>query len=50
MIANMVYASIKKNGKYLTKQQIKTLKGQVKAGDAVGAMRGLERLLRGGRV
>lgn len=33
----------------LTKQQYKTLKGQILAGDSEGAMRGLRRLLRNGR-
>ena len=33
----------------LTKQQYKTLKGQILAGDSEGAMKGLRRLLRNGR-
>ena len=33
------------NKKHLTRQQLKTLKGQVLAGDAVGAMKGLRRIL-----
>lgn len=30
----------------LTEQQYKTLRGQILAGDAIGAMRGLEKILR----
>ena len=33
----------------LTKQQYKTLKGQILAGDSDGAMKGLRKLLRGRR-
>lgn len=33
----------------LTKQQYKTLKGQILAGDSDGAMKGLRRLLSNGR-
>ena len=33
----------------LSRQQYKTLKGQILAGDAIGAMRGLEKLLAKGR-
>lgn len=33
----------------LTKQQYKTLKGQILAGDSEGAMKGLRRLLSDGR-
>lgn len=33
----------------LTKQQYKTLKGQILAGDSEGAMKGLRRLLSAGR-
>lgn len=33
----------------LTKQQYKTLKGQILAGDSEGAMKGLRRLLSNGR-
>ena len=32
--------------KKLTKQQARTLKGQINAGDAAGAMKGLEKLLK----
>ena len=44
------YVNIEKNRKKLTKQQFKTLKGQVRAGDVDGAMRGLYKLLRGGKA
>ena len=36
---------IGKHRKYLTRQQFKTLKGQVRAGDYEGALKGLEKLL-----
>lgn len=35
--------------KHLTRQQYKTIKGQILAGDADGAMRGLTKILNGGR-
>ena len=35
--------------KRLTRQQYKTIKGQILAGDADGAMRGLAKILNGGR-
>lgn len=36
---------LKIHSAHLTKQQYKTLRGQVLAGDAVGAMRGLRKIL-----
>jgi hypothetical protein len=47
-INRAAYTRIDKNGNRLTRQQVKTLRGQVKAGDVEGAMRGLDRLLRCG--
>lgn len=37
---------LKESRKYLTKQQYRTIKGQMIAGDMEGAMKGLNRLLR----
>lgn len=37
---------LKKNARYLTGQQYRTLKGQAVTGDVAGAYRGLETLLR----
>ena len=39
---------IKSYGKHLTRQQYKTLRGQVLAGDANGAMKGLQKVLHRG--
>lgn len=36
---------IRKNKRLLTTQQMRTLKGQVLAGDIAGAMRGLDKLI-----
>lgn len=36
---------IRRNKKQLTKQQIRTLKGQVFSGDIEGAMKGLDKLI-----
>ena len=36
---------IRRNKQKLTKQQIRTLKGQVFSGDITGAMKGLDKLL-----
>ena len=36
---------IRRNKQKLTKQQIRTLKGQVFSGDIAGAMKGLDKLL-----
>lgn len=38
-------AMLKKNSKYLTKQQKKTLNGLIKAGDVVGAMNGMHTII-----
>jgi hypothetical protein len=38
--------AIKANAGSLTRQQIKTLRGQALSGDADGAIKGLERILR----
>lgn len=40
-----VYTLLECQQKMLTRQQLRTLKGQIFAGDADGAMRGLERIL-----
>lgn len=40
-----VYTLLECQRKMLTRQQLRTLKGQIFAGDADGAMRGLERIL-----
>ena len=40
-----IYQVLKKHKYHLTKQQYKTLKGQVKAGDELGAIKGLTKLL-----
>lgn len=37
---------LKDSRKHLTKQQYRTIKGQMIAGDVEGAMKGLNRLLR----
>ena len=40
------YAAISRNSAWLTKQQAKTLKGQIRAGEVDAAMKGLDKLLR----
>ena len=43
-----MYKSLKKlksNKQYLTKQQFKTIKGQMLAGDIQGGLRGMNRIL-----
>lgn len=40
---------LKDSRKYLTKQQYRTIKGQMIAGDIEGAMKGLNRLLKNKR-
>ena len=40
-----MYRTLKKYRKFLTKQQYKTIKGQITAGDLMGANKGLKRLL-----
>lgn len=40
-----MYVLLERNKRYLTKQQYRTIKGQIKAGDLDGARRGLLRLL-----
>lgn len=42
-----VYIELKRNRQYLTKQEYKTLKGQANAGDIDGALKGLDKILRG---
>ena len=37
---------LKQNRQHLTKQQVKTIRGQILAGDLEGAEKGLNRLLR----
>lgn len=39
------YAVLRKYRAYLTRQQVRTLVGQIKAGDVDGAMNGLSRIL-----
>ena len=41
-----MYRMLKKCKPYLTKQQYKTIKGQIIAGDTAGAIKGLNKLLR----
>lgn len=41
-----MWKRLKENKKYLTKQQYRTIKGQLIAGDIEGANKGLNRLLR----
>lgn len=41
-----IYQILKKYKNQLTKQQYKTLKGQVRAGDTMGAIKGLNKLLK----
>ena len=48
MTQNAAFAELKAAKWWLTKQQYKTLKGQIIAGDSDGAMRGLQKIL--GRV
>ena len=38
-------ASLRANRSKLSRQQIRTLKGQILAGDIIGAMRGLNRII-----
>lgn len=40
-----IYKLLKNHKHQLTKQQYRTLKGQVKAGDEMGAIKGLNNLL-----
>lgn len=39
------YSCLRKYRRYLTRQQLSTLVGQVKAGDPNGAMNGLDKIL-----
>ena len=41
----MPYKLLKKYRTYLTAQQYKTLKGQIKSGDEYGAIKGLNKIL-----
>lgn len=41
-----MWKRLKESKKYLTKQQYRTIKGQLIAGDIEGANKGLNRLLR----
>lgn len=43
-----VFKMLKKHKCYLTKQQYKTIKGQILAGDEIGAMKGLKRIMKRG--
>lgn len=38
------YALLRKHQRNLSRQQIRTLKGQIRAGDTEGAMRGIKRI------
>lgn len=40
-----LYKILKKNKHKLTRQQYATIKGQIKAGDYEGAMKGMNRLI-----
>lgn len=42
---NRALVRLKANKRNLTRQQLKTLRGQVLGGDPVGAMRGLQQIL-----
>ena len=42
----MMWKRLKENKKHLTKQQYRTIKGQMIAGDIEGANKGLNRLLK----
>jgi hypothetical protein len=46
---NEVMKSLKANRNNLTRQQLRTLKGQALAGDTVGAMKGLQKILKQGK-
>jgi hypothetical protein len=39
------YAMLRKRRRNLTRQQIRTLKGQIITGDAEGALRGIRRII-----
>ena len=39
------FVALKKHKDLLTKQQYKTIKGQIIAGDTIGAMKGLNKLI-----
>lgn len=41
----LTYKTLRNYKPYLTRQQLKTLAGQIKAGDAEGAKRGLFKIL-----
>lgn len=41
-----MWKRLKECKKYLTKQQYRTIRGQLIAGDVQGAMKGLDRLMR----
>ena len=41
-----MYRKLNRYKDILTKQQYRTIKGQIKAGDIIGADRGLDRLIR----
>lgn len=45
MSAKMVHSEIVKNSGKLTRQQVKTLHGQLKVGNVDGAYKGLQKLL-----
>ena len=46
---NDVMKSLKANRDKLTRQQLRTLKGQALAGDTAGAMKGLQKILKQGK-
>ena len=41
-----VFIELNKYKKLLSKQQYKTIKGQIIAGDTIGAMKGLKKLIK----
>ena len=45
LIQIMMLKKLRKYGKYLTRQQFKTIKGQILSGDTEGASKGLNKLL-----
>ena len=36
---------LRSNREYLTRQQLKTINGQIKCGDVIGALSGIEKIL-----
>lgn len=49
MNAAAALKEIRRNKRWMTTQQMRTIKGQVLSGDIEGAMRGMNKLVCGGR-